>query len=222
MLVQTIAGLGLVLSFVTMSNTTFVSAASNFTNSERLVFSPNHQKLTVHVDNVPLREVLQELSDRLAVTVTLMGFTGDMPLSTTFTDLPLEQGLEKLLQGKDYALLHRSTAPSLNTQLKEIIVLPRLDSSSSSQAAETRVVMSPKNDLPPSSTNQNLSAFNTSEGREFAPKELAKQVEELVQLIEGNQSSSDSPLTISANELSSEVRKLSSALLGREPQSEKF
>ena len=131
MLIQALRGITITILILTMSNM-MVWAASEMMSSQEIRFSPQDQELTAHFDKVPLHEVLQVLTDQLPVTITIMGFGGHTRLSTTFTNLPLEQGIERLLQGQDYALLYSQAASSQRPQLKEIIVLPRQGSSTNS------------------------------------------------------------------------------------------
>jgi len=78
-------------------------------------------KLTVHVEATPLREVLAEVS-RLNHTsiVWLSSESQEEPLSLEFADLPLREGLERILQRQNFVLFYES--PPAGTQLRQIWV----------------------------------------------------------------------------------------------------
>ena len=78
-------------------------------------------KLSVHVEETPLREVLEEVS-RLNHTpiVWLSGEGQEEPISLEFVDLPLREGLERILQRQNFVLFYES--PPTGTQLRQIWV----------------------------------------------------------------------------------------------------
>ena len=124
------------------------SAVSEDLVSPSLSLSVENQRLTVHIQQVSLREVLETLIEQVPITVTIKGFEGKNPISATFTDLPFIEGVERLLQGQDYALLYQRTdsgsRSSGQAQLAEIFVLPRHNPSSSTTLHETQLVLSPE------------------------------------------------------------------------------
>jgi len=78
-------------------------------------------KLSVHVGETPLREVLEELS-RLNHTpiIWLSSESQWERVSLEFADLPLREGLERILQRQNFVLFYES--PSVGTQLRQIWV----------------------------------------------------------------------------------------------------
>ncbi len=54
--------------------------------------------MTVKLDNAPLREVLEEVGRQADFTVSVMGEL-DKTVSAEFTDVPLRDGLQRLLKG---------------------------------------------------------------------------------------------------------------------------
>lgn len=183
-----------ILSFTT-SPTIVTCAASDTIASHALIFSKSDQTLTAHIDRIALRDVLQVLANRLSITITLLAFEGSTRLSTRFTALPVEQGIERLLQGQDYALLYSGVQASLPTHLKEIIVLPRSHSSTHSPATETKVKMFPMQHRQPELTT------------------LVETVETLVQLVDQKPPASPSRLPKTINSQDSEIRSTINALL---------
>lgn len=179
----------------TTSPTNVICAAPDTITSHALIFSRSDQTLTAHIDRVPLRDVLQVLANRLSITITLLEFEGSTRLSTRFTALPVEQGIERLLQGQDYALLYSGVQASHPTHLKEIIVLPRSHSSTHSPSTETEVKMFPMKQQQPELTT------------------LVETVETLVQLVDQKPPSSPSRLTKTINTQDSEIRSTINALL---------
>ena len=78
-------------------------------------------KLSVHVEETPLREVLEEVS-RLNHTpiIWLSSESQEERVSLEFADLPLREGLERILQRQNFVLFYES--PSVGTQLRQIWV----------------------------------------------------------------------------------------------------
>lgn len=206
------AFMAMVISFLFLAwiHTLPAQAAPDLVTSEPLIISRDHQKITAKIDKVPLRTVLQELANQLDVSITLMGIEGNSLLSITFTNLSLKQGIAQLLQGQDYALLHTKTDSS---QLKEIIVLARQGSSDKPVNNEKSVHMSPKKDPQRLSIGPNEPEFKNFENREIPVTELARQVTELVQLSEQDQTISASSLTKATQDQNPEIRATAMALL---------
>ncbi|GJL63920.1 MAG: hypothetical protein NPIRA04_25740 [Nitrospirales bacterium] len=183
-----------ILNFTT-SPTIVTCAASDTITSHALIFSRSDQTLTAHIDRIALRDVLQVLANRLWITITLFAFEGSTRLSTRFTALPVEQGIERLLHGQDYALLYSGIQASHSTHLKEIIVLPRSHSSTHSPPTETEVTMFPMQHQQPELTT------------------LVETAETLVQLVDQKPPSSPSLLPKTINSQDSEIRSTINALL---------
>jgi hypothetical protein len=78
-------------------------------------------KLSVHVEGIPLRQVLAEVS-RLNRTpiVWLSGEGQEEPVSLEFTDLPLLEGLERILRRQNFVLFYESQPTG--AQLRQIWV----------------------------------------------------------------------------------------------------
>ena len=97
--------------------------------------------LSVQIDQASLGEVLGALARQIPLTVTAPNSVLQGRVSMTFTNVPLEEGIERILQGRHFALI--STRSSDNqgrlTQAKvlEIVVLNRADSPSPGAPLET-------------------------------------------------------------------------------------
>ncbi len=139
---QFIQSIVLSILIILMSQTT-AWPITNKTNSDVIIFSKESQTLTVKLDNTPLHLVLQQLANQLPVTITLRGLDGREPLSRSFTHLPFTLGIERLLQGHDYAIVYPRTRFIQRTLPKEIIVLRRTTISENLTSSESRIVMSP-------------------------------------------------------------------------------
>lgn len=68
--------------------------------------------MTARVQDVPLETVLRELSRRGSLTVSIQGPVASDPVSVRFRNLPLEEGIQKVLEGKEYAIIHNSRPSS--------------------------------------------------------------------------------------------------------------
>ena len=78
-------------------------------------------KLSVHVEETPLRKVLAEVSRLNHTPIVWLSDEGqEEPVSLEFTDLPLREGLERILQRQNFVLFYES--PPAGTQLKQIWV----------------------------------------------------------------------------------------------------
>ena len=205
---------------VSLTHLISASASPHSTDMPRTVISVAHQKLTVHIDNVPLHEVLQELSEQLSLTVTIVGNIEDRLVSATFADLPIEQGLENLLSGQDYALLHRLPDLFSGIPFKEIVVLPRGDVSSNSTPEKRTVVMSPQRTSQESFGNSTQPDPQNPYHWEPDMRERVLQIEKLVERSDHNPSSSVSLLQWATQDQMIEVRETAIELLEELGQSQ--
>lgn len=199
----------MILVFV-LCHTMMVSTTTGMMDSRALTFSQEDQTLTANIDGDSLKEVLQVLANQLPVTITMMGFIRDTPLSTIFTDLPLEQGIERLLQGQDYALLYSRASAS---QLKEIIVLPRQDASTNSPSAETMAVISPTENHQKLSETQKQHPFENLDREGFVSAQLEDKFEALVQVVDESPANDVALLLEASRDNDPEIREIAAALL---------
>lgn len=88
----------------------------------------------VTIPGIPLREVLEVLGTELSISVSIKGPVGNETVSMSFTDLSFEEGIKRILNGKEYALFHKS---SINAQqsfnkshIRQILVLSKPSPSS--------------------------------------------------------------------------------------------
>jgi len=79
--------------------------------------------LSAKIEGAPLWQVLAELS-RAGVKVSFEDLSSEEKVSATFEDLPLEEGIKRLLQGKNHTLAYDQTASSAAQRVAEIRILP--------------------------------------------------------------------------------------------------
>jgi hypothetical protein len=92
-----------------------------------LSLSIHDDRLTVNIDHAPLAEVLAELARQADLRVSLSESAGKQLISRAFRDLPLEEGVERLLVGHSHAVLYEeaSSPPGASgvKKIREIMVL---------------------------------------------------------------------------------------------------
>ncbi len=65
----------------------------------------NRGLLSLSVENVNLKHVLTALAEETGISVWYLRDSGK-PITTDFNDLPLQQGLRRILRGMNYALVY--------------------------------------------------------------------------------------------------------------------
>lgn len=78
--------------------------------------------LSAKIENAPLGEVLKELARQAHLEVYLRGSSAEEKVSARFDNLPLEEGIKRLLKGKDYTLTYDRTMPA-SSRVAEIRVI---------------------------------------------------------------------------------------------------
>jgi HEAT repeat protein len=76
------------------------------------IVSVKDTTLSVKIENVPLGEVLKELTRQAHLEVYLGASSAEEKISARFDNLPLEEGIKRLLRGKNYTLTYARTAAS--------------------------------------------------------------------------------------------------------------
>jgi hypothetical protein len=71
-----------------------------------LFISVEGDRVTAKIEYYPLREVLNRLSQMTALEVTIPGAVGEKPVSVEFEGLSMEDGLQRILKGENYALTY--------------------------------------------------------------------------------------------------------------------
>lgn len=94
-----------------------------------LKLSVENQQISAQIHHMSLQKVLSALTTQSPVKFILQGIDQDTLISTSFTNLPFDQGLERLLLGYDYAIIHVSNdAPRLTEashQIREVMIFSR-------------------------------------------------------------------------------------------------
>jgi len=97
--------------------------------------------LSVQINQASLREVLGKLARQIPLRVSAPSPVLQDRVSMTFTNVPLEGGIERILQGQPFALIstRASDTQGFPAQAKvlEIVVLNRADSPSPMDSLET-------------------------------------------------------------------------------------
>jgi len=103
------------------------------------VLSVRGDRLTVQLHHVPLGQVLAELARQARIRVQLPPSMQADPISDAFADLPLEQGIARLLQGRSFAIFHESPSAqpirSGDIAATQLWVLPKPDQAGLAPAA---------------------------------------------------------------------------------------
>jgi hypothetical protein len=106
---------------------TSVSAASHAKGSNVLTLKNNH--MSAKIEARPLREVLQSLGRLTNIEIALDRALENEPVSVEFNNLPLEEGIRHILQGKNYALTYAqitlSKGPMPSQKIVGIRVVPK-------------------------------------------------------------------------------------------------
>jgi hypothetical protein len=86
-------------------------------------------RLTVQVDRVPLPLVLQQLARQAGLRVSGSDAAGDVVVSAAFRDVPLDEGIRRLLRAQPHVLVFAGArsgpgAPE-RTRISQILLVPR-------------------------------------------------------------------------------------------------
>lgn len=94
-----------------------------------LLLSASDDTLTVEVRGVPLGAILDELGRQTAITVRVEDSVAEEEIQTEFRNLPLDEGIRRLLQGQSYILIYADATSAgesrAGSDVREIRVLKR-------------------------------------------------------------------------------------------------
>ena len=190
--------------------------------SSSFSLSIQNHRLTAKIDQVPLRTVLEALTDQMPITITLKGFEGENSISATFTNLPLEEGIEQLLYGQEYALLYaRSDSVSRSSgqaRLVEIVVLPRQNRTSNTASHETQLVLVPRNPHQTEPRDNDQSFFDRLERQAFESSDPADRVAAIATIAEQQEDQALSVLSRASRDQDPEVRATAIVLLATQEE----
>lgn len=79
-------------------------------------------RLTVKILEAPLGDVLRVIAERSGLSVRLRGDL-TAPITATFTDLPLDEGIKRLARGHSVALLYGAARPDGTMSLREAWII---------------------------------------------------------------------------------------------------
>jgi len=102
--------------------TALAADAGSEASRQRAGITYQDNRLSAYLTDVPLQEVMQNLSDTLGIDIELNA-DGDRPVSTRFNGLPLEKGLKRLLHPLNYILFYRKNEKGREPRLARITVI---------------------------------------------------------------------------------------------------
>jgi hypothetical protein len=95
--------------------------ATESRNAPPFVLSVKDVTLSARIENVPLGQVLKELARQASLEVYIATASTEEKISAEFDKLTLEEGIKRLLKGKNYILTYDRTAASPRvTEIKVI------------------------------------------------------------------------------------------------------
>ncbi|MGH7229540.1 MAG: HEAT repeat domain-containing protein [Nitrospiraceae bacterium] len=120
-----------------------VSAEPSNASPGSLMLSVRGDSMSVKIDQVSLREVLAELARQVPLTVYVAGPAAEEPVAMTFRNLPFEKGVKRILEGKQYVLIHDPPHSANGThaegRIVKILIMPKVGSPSGMAPMETKL-----------------------------------------------------------------------------------
>jgi hypothetical protein len=117
--------IGILVLPLLYANEGHTEATQEPTLPERPFFLAVHnQTLSVKIENASLETVLSELAGQAGLKVSIASSARRDLLSTEFRNLPLEEGITRLLSGKSYALIYAPSGSHPLWAVAEILVYP--------------------------------------------------------------------------------------------------
>ena len=118
------------------------------TNETPFVVRVKDNLVTVKVKDIPLNKVLTEIAHQASIRIVFAGSTEE-PLSADFSDLPLDQGLKRLIQGFNSVIIYGpKNLKTGESEIKEVILCSRKGASPLKISGPGKIVP-PKNQKPP-------------------------------------------------------------------------
>ncbi len=87
-------------------------------------------RMTALVQDAPLEMIMREISRRVRLAVSIQGPVARDLVTVRFQNLPVEEGIRKVLEGKEYAIIHNPSLYRERTEaglssVREILVFSR-------------------------------------------------------------------------------------------------
>jgi hypothetical protein len=99
--------------------------------------------LTVKVQQMPLEQVLKEVAQQSGIRLRIQGSLAE-PVSVVFEDLPLDDGLKRLLKDRNFVLMYtRGPAGAAPQQLTEVLVFSTAPASTLARRPEPESARGP-------------------------------------------------------------------------------
>lgn len=80
-------------------------------------------RLSVALNNAPFRSVMAFISRESGIDIRVLGKTDPRPLTDTFDNLPVEDGLRRLLKGNSQGHMFKYAGRAPDRRLKQVFVL---------------------------------------------------------------------------------------------------
>jgi hypothetical protein len=87
------------------------------------MISVSDGQLSVALNNAPFRSVMAFISRESGIDIRVLGKRDPRPLTDTFDDLPVEDGLRRLLKGNSQGHMFKYAGRAPNRRLKQVFVL---------------------------------------------------------------------------------------------------
>jgi hypothetical protein len=108
----------LVLGMCTLS-----SAATNSFGRDTMTMEFHGEKLTAIINDVPLKQVIKELSESTGIVVVWQGQEAERVIQLRFTDLSLVEAIRKILWNENYILYY--TPAKGKDKLEKVLIVPQ-------------------------------------------------------------------------------------------------
>lgn len=88
-----------------------------------LELTVRQQRLSLSADGSPLAEILTGIAEQSGIAILYHG-SPETPVRLTLTDIPIEQGLRKLLTGCSFSFIYEKRNSRSDIYLAKVIILP--------------------------------------------------------------------------------------------------
>ena len=115
-------------------------------------------RLTVALERAPMGRVLAELARQAGIRVDFPPSMQNDAVWASFEDMPLEQGISRLLAGYSFAIFHGSASttpvPPVHLPVTQVVVLPKDERGGSPEQGSVSLPISPQAAASPKQSSQ--------------------------------------------------------------------
>jgi hypothetical protein len=112
------------LIWALLINVIFFLPENILAEADRAYVKLENGLLSVSLIDVQLKDVLEEISEQGKIKI-IMEKDIEQSLTMEFNELPLEEGLKRLLEGTDYYMIFSPGKPTSPYLIKEVKIIPR-------------------------------------------------------------------------------------------------